>query len=87
MGIVAERKRFTVDEYHELAQAGVLGEDDRIELIQGELIRMPPFGSVHAGLVGRLDRAFQVHVPQGLVVWAHNPLSFPPASEPQPDLA
>ncbi len=87
MGIVAERKRFTVDEYHKLAQAGVLGEDDRIELIQGELIQMPPIGSVHAGLVGRLDRAFQVHVPQGLVVWAQNPLSFPPASEPQPGRA
>jgi Uma2 family endonuclease len=87
MEAVAERKRFTVDEYHKLAQAGVLGEDDRIELIEGELIRMPPIGSVHAGLVGRLDRAFQARVPQGVVVWAQNPLTFPPASEPQPDLA
>jgi len=86
MGVVAERKRFTVDEYHKLAQAGVLGEDDRIELIEGDLIQMPPIGSVHAGLVARLDRAFQVHVPQGVIVWAQNPLTFPPASEPQPDL-
>ena len=87
MGVVAERKRFTVDEYHKLGQAGVVGEDDRIELIDGELIQMPPIGSVHAGLVGRLDRAFQAHLAHGLVVWAQNPLSFPPASEPQPDLA
>ena len=87
MGVVAERKRFTVDEYHKLGQAGVVGEDDRIELIDGELIQMPPIGSVHAGLVGRLDRAFQAHLAHGLVVWAQNPLSFPPASEHQPDLA
>jgi Uma2 family endonuclease len=86
MGVVAERRRFTVDEYHKLAQAGVLGEDDRIELIEGELIQMPPIGSLHAGLVGRLDRAFQRHAPQGLVVWSQNPLVLPPSSEPQPDL-
>ena len=86
MGVVAERKRFTVDEYHKLARAGVLGEGDRIELVEGELIQTPPIGSVHAGLVGRLDRAFQAHVPQGFVVWIQNPLTFPPASELQPDL-
>jgi Uma2 family endonuclease len=87
MGVVAERKRFTVDEYHKLAQAGVLGEDDRVELIEGELIQMPPIASVHAGIVGRLDRGFQAHVPKGLVVWVQSPLTFAPASEPQPDLA
>ena len=46
----SKRKRFTVDEYHKLAQAGVLSADDRIELIEGELIQMPPIGSAHAGV-------------------------------------
>lgn len=87
MGVVAERKRFTVDEYHKLGQAGVLSESDRIELIEGELIQMPPIGSVHAGVVARLDRAFQASLRQQLMVWTQNPLSLPPLSEPQPDLA
>jgi Uma2 family endonuclease len=87
MGVVAERKRFTVDEYHKLGQAGVLGENDRIELVEGELIQMPPIGSTHASIVARLDRAFHASMPQGFVVWTQNPLSLPPLSEPQPDLA
>jgi len=87
MGVVAERKRFTVDEYHKLGQAGVLSEDERIELIEGELIQMPPIGSVHAGMVGRLDHAFQAGVRKSFVVWTQNPLSLPPGSEPQPDLS
>jgi Uma2 family endonuclease len=87
MDVVAERKRFTVDEYHKLGQAGVLSENDRIELLEGELIQMPPIGSVHAGIVARLDRAFQASIPQGFAVWTQNPLGLPPLSEPQPDLA
>lgn len=87
MGVVAERKRFTVDEYHKLGSAGVLSEDDRIELVQGELIQMPPIGSVHAGIVGRLDRYFQASLGASAVVWTQNPVTFPPDSEPQPDLA
>ncbi len=87
MGVVAERKRFTVDEYHKLGKAGVLGENDRIELVEGELIQMAPIGSVHAAIVARLQRLFHAGVPQGFAVWTQNPLSLPPSSEPQPDLA
>jgi Uma2 family endonuclease len=87
VGVVAERRRFTVDEYHKLATAGVLSADDRVELVEGELIQMPPIGSRHAGLVARLDRTFQALASSYCVVWIQNPVSFPPASEPQPDVA
>jgi len=87
MGVVAERRRFTVDEYHKLGVAGVLTTEDRVELVEGELIQMPPIGSVHAGLVARLDRVFQATAGEPFIVWTQNPLSLPPGSEPQPDLA
>ena len=87
MGVVAERKRFTVDEYHKLGKAGVLAADEQIELVDGELIRMAPIGSVHAGIVGRLVAALQPSTREGSVLWVQSPISFPPASEPQPDLA
>jgi Uma2 family endonuclease len=87
VGVVAERRRFTVDEYHKLATAGVLSADDRVELVEGELIQLPPIGSLHAGLVARLDRTFQALASNDCAVWIRNPLSFPPASEPQPDVA
>ena len=39
--------RFTVDEYHRLGEAGILGEDDRVELLNGDLITMAPIGGQH----------------------------------------
>lgn len=45
------RYRLTVKDYHCMAEAGILGEDDRVELIEGELIQMPPIGAKHAEVV------------------------------------
>ena len=49
-----ERKLFSVNEYEGMIAAGVLGEDDRLELIEGEVVRMSPIGSVHVFIVNRL---------------------------------
>ena len=48
------RRAFSVDEFHRMAEAGVFGEDDRLELLDGEIVRMTPIGSRHAGCVNRL---------------------------------
>ncbi len=48
------RHRFTAEEYHRMGEAGLFGEDDRVELIEGEIIEMTPIGSRHAGTVKRL---------------------------------
>lgn len=44
-------RRFTVEEYNRMAEAGILGEDDRVELLDGEIVQMSPIGSRHAGTV------------------------------------
>ena len=49
------RRRFTAAEYHAMGQAGILDESDRVELLNGELIRMPPIGGWHNGKVARLN--------------------------------
>lgn len=49
-----QRHRLTVDEYFRMAEAGVLAPDARVELIEGEVIDMPPAGTRHHSLVGRL---------------------------------
>jgi Uma2 family endonuclease len=49
-----ERKLFSVDEYERMAEAGILSEDDRLELIEGEIIKMAPIGVDHATCVDLL---------------------------------
>ena len=60
MLIQMERRLWTVREYHRLAEAGILGEDDRVELIAGELITMSPVGVRHMACVNVLNRLFTV---------------------------
>ncbi len=49
------RYRFTVEDYHRMAAAGILGEDDRVELIAGEIVEMSPVGPVHVACVALLN--------------------------------
>ena len=55
MAVRPQPRLFTVEEYHRMGEAGILGEDDRVELINGEIVRMNPIGSPHAGCVNRLN--------------------------------
>ena len=56
MAVTLRRRRFTLDEYHRMGKTGILGPDDRVELIEGEIIEMSPIGSRHAGTVARIQR-------------------------------
>jgi Uma2 family endonuclease len=82
-----ERYRFTTADYHRLAEAGILGEDERVELIEGEIIRMNPIGPRHSGDVNRLTRLFIRALGDDAVVHIQNPIWLDEHSEPQPDLA
>src|SRR5712691_10471645 len=77
----------TVDDYHKMAEAGILGEDDRVELIDGELIEMAPIGSNHAGEVMRLNMLLSAAVAgRAAIVSPQNPVRLGAHSEPQPDI-
>ncbi|MDA0264147.1 MAG: Uma2 family endonuclease [Chloroflexi bacterium] len=80
------RRRFTVDEYYRMAQAGILGEDDRLELLEGEIVEMAPIGSRHQSVVDRLTRLFFNRVGDAAVVRVQGPVRLSDESEPQPDL-
>jgi Uma2 family endonuclease len=84
---VRPRHRFTVEDYHRMAEAGILGEDDRVELIEGEIVEMPPLGSGHAGTVNRLTRLFGRSLGDRAVVAIQNAVRIGDLSEPQPDVA
>jgi len=80
------RHRYTVDEYRRMGEAGILGEDDRVELIEGEVIEMAPIGTVHAGTVDYLVGVLLRGVGDRAIVRSQNPVALGSRSEPQPDL-
>lgn len=81
------RRRFTVAEYHRMGASGILSEDDRVELIEGEIVEMAPIGSRHQACVDRLTELFSIQLAQRAVIRVQGPIRLSEHSEPQPDLA
>jgi len=86
MSVQLQRWTFTVDEYHRMADAGILTEDDRVELIDGEIIKMSPIGSHHAASVNRLAAVLIPRVGKAAIVSVQNPVDVDDYSEPEPDI-
>lgn len=87
MAVTLRRRRFTLDEYHRMGETGILGGDDHVELIEGEIVEMSPIGSRHAATVARIHHLFSRRLGDRAVVWVQNPLLLVRhQSEPQPDV-
>jgi Uma2 family endonuclease len=81
------QRRITVDEYHRMGEAGILGEDEHVQLIAGTLVAMTPQGRPHARVIQRLNRRLVRVVGDDLEVLTQLPLTLLEDSEPEPDLA
>ncbi len=81
------RRRFTVHEYHRMGEAGILHEDDRVELIEGEIVEMAAIGTRHFSCVNGLTRLLVRGVGDAAIVSVQNPVRLDERTEPQPDLA
>ncbi len=88
MAVLAERMRrlFTIEEYHRMAETGILQPADRVELIDGEILEMSPIGSRHMACVNNLNRLVVLGLGVRAVVSPQNPVQIPRYSEPEPDL-
>jgi Uma2 family endonuclease len=84
--VEVSRRLFTVDEYHRMAEAGIFHPDERVELIEGEIVEMSPIGPRHAGCVINATRLFITRLGDRIVLSPQNPVVIRPRSEPQPDL-
>ena len=87
MAIELQRRLFTAQEFHRIAEAGVLREDDRVELVDGEIVEMTPIGSAHAACVDRLLVLLQRCLEDRGILRVQGPIRLDAHSEPQPDLA
>jgi len=81
------RHRFTIAEYEQMAETGILTEADRVELIEGEIVGMSPIGARHAICVAVLTQYLVRQAPDDTLVFVQSPIRLPNDSEPQPDLA
>ncbi len=81
-----QRRKLSTEQFERMGETGILGPDARVELIEGELIEMPPIGSRHAAAVDFLSMHFARAVGDAAVVRTQNPLRLADDSEPQPDL-
>ncbi len=87
MALPVTHYRFSVTDYYKMAEAGVLTEDSRVELIDGEILEMNPIGSPHSGGVGRISAMLWREFGESAVIWVQNPIRLNDYSEPEPDLA
>jgi len=86
MPLEVTRKRFTADDYQRMGTAGILSEDDRVELIDGEIVAMTPIGPRHNAAVNRANRAMMAAVDDKAIVQVQGSVRLDLYHEPQPDL-
>ena len=78
-------KRFSLDEYHRLADIGFLSEDDRVELIRGEIFQMAAKSTSHTTCCGNLLEQLAILVVGRASLQCQDPIVLPSGSEPEPD--
>jgi Uma2 family endonuclease len=76
----------TVAQYHRMVKAGIIGEREPVELLDGQLIAMPPEGPPHAGTIMALTELFVQRFAGRAMVRSGHPMKLDRTSEPQPDL-
>jgi Uma2 family endonuclease len=87
VAVTLRRRRFTLDEYHRMGEAGILAEDSRVELIAGEIVVREPIGAHHASTVDRLTRLWTMRLGNRAIVRVQGPVQFSQEdSELQPDV-
>jgi len=88
VAVLPRSRRFTVEEFERMVHAGVFASDDRVELIEGEIIEMTPIGLPHASIVDRLTMLIARRLGDRTIVRVQGPVGFATLhSRPQPDLA
>ncbi|MCU0565632.1 MAG: Uma2 family endonuclease [Oculatellaceae cyanobacterium Prado106] len=85
MTVQLQKRRFNVEQYHQMVETGILSAHDRIELIRGEIFDMSPIGRKHAACVRRLIRLLSQRVGEALLD-VQDPIELDERSEPQPDV-
>lgn len=80
------RRRFTVEQYERMAEAGVFGPNERVELLDGEVVEMAPIGPPHSSRVDRCNTYLWRTIGMPVILRVQNPLHLSDLSMPEPDV-
>ena len=86
VGVQPQPRLFTIDDYFAMAEAGILGPEERVELIDGVVITMPPIGNPHNASVDKSNRNLVISVGTRGIVRTQGSIALNDRSMPQPDL-
>ena len=84
---IATTRRFTLEEYHRLTEIGFFHEDERVELIRGEVMQMMTKSTAHSTCCSNLLRELAKLVAERAELQCQDPITLPSSSEPEPDFA
>ena len=87
MAVQILRWQFTVADFARMVETGILAEDDRVELIDGEVRAMRPIGPRHVAIVNRLNALLTRQIADRAIVSVQNPIQLTDYTESQPDIA
>lgn len=80
------RRKLDVDAYHRMAEVGIFAPDERVELIDGEILQMVPIGSEHGAVTSALVQRFVLTLRNEAFVTGSMPLRLDALNEPEPDV-
>jgi Uma2 family endonuclease len=86
MAVRVAKKRFTADEYHRMAEVGILRDRERVELMDGEIVVMSPIGSRHAAGVSYANRVLVLAAGNNAIVQPQGSIRLDLFYEPEPDI-
>lgn len=84
--VAGTRAKLSLERFQSMIEAGILRDDERIELIEGELLNMAPIGAPHACAVTQLSAFFMKALADSVHVWTQLPIVLPDWSQPQPGI-
>ncbi|MEM6361026.1 MAG: Uma2 family endonuclease [Bacteroidota bacterium] len=87
MEVQLSKRLISVNEYHVMAEAGILTSEDKVELIQGEILEMSPIGTKHAAIVDKLTNLLVKIVSNTAIIRVQNPVYINDLNEPEPDIS
>jgi Uma2 family endonuclease len=84
---IERTRKFTADEWKRMVELEIFGHDERLELIEGEIVEMAPIGDPHGRCLSQLTKRLVIGVGDRAFVWVVGPVRLGAASVPEPDLA